>query len=90
MIFVVVISASVVILAVAFVLSPPWRRLKRTPVMVELVDGRTVDGLHASRAAGYVSLINARTFDANGQPVSIDGNINIPKRQVAWIVDGHK
>jgi len=89
MIFAAIAAATAVLVVAGVLLAPPWRRLRRTLVLVELTDGRTIDGLHTSRALGYVSLVNARTFDADGHAISIDGTINIPRGQVAWIIDGH-
>lgn len=88
-----VVALAAVSVVLAAVVVAPWltlRRLRARPVLVELSDGRTVEGLHVRHSARWVTLTAARTFGADGAPASIDGNIHIPRGQIAWIIDGYK
>lgn len=56
------------------------------PVLLELRDGRTIAGL-AQPAGGSVTLRAARLLTGDGW-TSLDGEIVVPREQVAWAQRG--
>lgn len=66
-----------------------WQRHTARPVLVELQDGRTVEGLEIRRSRQWLTLAGARTFGEAG-PVAVDGHVHIPRAHVAWIITDHK